>query len=101
MSRFYSFFLTGLTLLCALGAGPARAQDWQGAWDTTYGPLRLIQDGDQADMAGDTGAMQPTEAWQAEEAAMVPDQPLAAAPVRRSATPLAAGLKRDASIRLS
>lgn len=34
--------------------------------------------GDQVDMAGDTGAMQPTEAWQAEEAAMMPGQPLAA-----------------------
>ncbi|AUX69701.1 hypothetical protein CHX26_09500 [Porphyrobacter sp. HT-58-2] len=46
MSRFRSFFLIGLTLLFALGAAPARAQDWQGAWDTTYGQLRLIQDGD-------------------------------------------------------
>ncbi|AUX69705.1 hypothetical protein CHX26_09520 [Porphyrobacter sp. HT-58-2] len=30
---------------------------------------------DQADMPGDTGAMQTTEAWQAEEAAMMPGQP--------------------------
>ena len=47
--------------------------------DRTADTAGALLGGDQADMAGDTGAMQPAEAWQAEEGAMMPGQPLGVA----------------------
>lgn len=35
-----------VVMAAAASATPAYAQQWQGAWDTNYGQLRLVQDGD-------------------------------------------------------
>lgn len=35
-----------VVMTAAVSAAPAYAQQWQGAWDTNYGQLRLVQDGD-------------------------------------------------------
>ena len=47
---------TALATVAALVApAPVLAQDWQGAWNTTYGQIRLVEDGDY--VYGDYGSI--------------------------------------------
>ena len=34
------------TLAALVAPAPILAQEWQGAWNTTYGQIRLVEDGE-------------------------------------------------------
>ena len=45
----HSYFQSAASIVCAavaVSAAPVAAQQWQGAWNTTFGQVRLIEDGD-------------------------------------------------------